>query len=636
MSPNGAGRTVWLTHRPIPLEGDDVAVVVDATWSPASSDATGRVRSIRDVAGQVLAVVDPIEQTSALLDAWAAASGVVEALTIGTTSFWYRVRLGHWLWLQEHVLWALILRRLVDELRPSAIACTAGTDEPLRRVAQLVADAAGLAVHVEGAARAQNASTAARAERGARHTWPRRVARRVARMLGRGSPRRSAAGLDVSHAREAVADRLDRLAADSERRLLVVLTQLPQQIETDAGPRRMNPNIGPIVDRLRGTRLDPIILDRYARLSDHGPSADRVLPFEALASADDRPDPAAEARARRAASVIADAGKPVVIAEVDLGPDLARHVADDAREWLPRAEVAVARYRHLLTRLPIRAVLVADEYHRQDCLEAAAGAGIPVAAIQHGTIYPHHNGYIHRDRPAELRLPDRTYVFGSWERDLLVRESVYRDDEVVVGGSPRLDLVEQVRTDRSAVRAELGVEAEERLIVVSGTYGPIYRRFLYPVLLARLFDRPMPGVRLVIKQHPAEADEGPYRAVIEGVAAAGGFPAPPIRVVRDVDLYRILAAADAHLGIHSTVLTEAVFTGTPNLLAVGVLGGDLLDYVAAGVALPVVDGADVLGALDRIAAGAIAPEAAAAFIARHFEPGAATERIAADLLGWLV
>jgi hypothetical protein len=153
------------------------------------------------------------------------------------------------------------------------------------------------------------------------------------------------------------------------------------------------------------------------------------------------------------------------------------------------------------------------------------------------------------------------------------------------------------------------------MIVLSGTYGGIYRRLLYPLLLARLFDRPMPGVHVVVKQHPAEPDEGPYRAVIEGVAAAGGFAPPPVTIVKDVDLYRLLAAADAHLGIHSTVLTEAVFVGTPNLLATGVLGGDLLDYVAAGVALPVATGTELLEALDT-APSAITP-ARAAFILRH-------------------
>jgi hypothetical protein len=119
------------------------------------------------------------------------------------------------------------------------------------------------------------------------------------------------------------------------------------------------------------------------------------------------------------------------------------------------------------------------------------------------------------------------------------------------------------------------------------------------------------------------------------VAAAGEFAPPPISVVRDVDLYRLLRAADAHLGIHSTVLTEAVFVGTPNLLATSVLGGDLLDYVASGVALPVAGGKDLVAALDAAAAGAISERSRAAFLAQHFEPGSAATRIADDLFALL-
>jgi len=399
----------------------------------------------------------------------------------------------------------------------------------------------------------------------------------------------------------------------------------------------MNPYLGPIVDALGGSRLDPIVLDRHARRADAAnggffaaPGMERVLPADAIRSSEARPDPADEAAAREAALGIADVRVAVPCCGVDLGPDLARDVSAYATGWFPRKPGEILRTRRLLERVPAAGVLVADEYHRQECVEAARSVGIPVFAVQHGTIFRHHNGYMHADRPATLQLPDVTYVFGRWERDLLVHDSVYREDEVVASGSPRVDLFRPEDVHLAAVRAELGVAPGDRMVVLSGTYGSIYRRFHYPVLLARLFDRSLPGVHLVVKQHPAELDEGPYRAVVEGVAAAGGFQPPAITVVREVDLYRLLAAADAHLGIHSTVLTEAVLVGTPNLLAAGVCGGDLLGYVAAGVAVPVADGGELLAALDGPAT--FDPAARDAFLRRHFEPGSASRRISDDLL----
>jgi hypothetical protein len=218
---------------------------------------------------------------------------------------------------------------------------------------------------------------------------------------------------------------------------------------------------------------------------------------------------------------------------------------------------------------------------------------------------------------------------------LLLESSVYRDDEVRVSGSPRLDLVRpEIRNDRNKVRRELRVARSDRLLVVSTTWGQLLRRFHFPVTLARLFDREMTGVHVVIKLHPWEPDDGLYRRLIEGVARAGGFRPPPISVVHRVDLYRLLAAADAHLGVYSTVITEAVFTATPNLLAACVRPNDLLGYVDAGVAVPVHDGGELAEAL-RSGAGRSDAEAREAFVRDHFEPGNASRRIRDDLVGWL-
>ncbi|HEX2756187.1 MAG TPA: CDP-glycerol glycerophosphotransferase family protein, partial [Candidatus Limnocylindrales bacterium] len=320
---------------------------------------------------------------------------------------------------------------------------------------------------------------------------------------------------------------------------------------------------------------------------------------------------------------------------IDLGPLLASEVATVASRWLPGMTGSIDRIERFIKRIKPAAIVLADEYHRQDWMAAARAAGIPVAAVQHGMIYPHHNGYIHAARPDSLRLPQRTFVFGRWERDLLREASVYRDDEVIVGGSPRLDLVAPDPTARARIRAELGIADDERVVLVSGTWGGLYRRFHYPIALAALMDRPLPGVHIVVKLHPGEPDEGPYRRIIEGVAAARGFTPPRITIIQSIDLYRLLAASDVHLGIHSTVLTEAVVTRTPNLLADGLAGADLLGYVPAGVALSVRDGASLLAALDAAAAGVLTEADAAAFTDAHFEPGSASERIAANLETWL-
>jgi hypothetical protein len=634
---------------------DDVRIaILDTTWTPTAEEAAaGRLISVRDAAAPILASVDLLAEATRLLDAWVGATTVVDDMTIEGTSIWFYVRLHDHGWLQQRILWTLTVDSIVRALRPSRIETAAGADPVLVDVARLIAARDGVpfeAATDDGPAPAGlgvglGAATASR-DRQPASSLGARVLRRIRAILGRFAPQGRRA-TERAGRRRLIAERLGRLAAEPERRLLVVLEHARQRVETPGGPRDVNPYLAPIVDRLRGGPLDPVEVDFRAKVDDDvawsrlvAPDGERLLPASVIwqGGADPDDEEGDETAARDVEAIadrIARAEAPLLVAGVDLGPFLAAQVAGQARNLLPRKRRAVERIRALIQRLHPAGILLADEYHRQDWLIAAAAEGVPVAAVQHGILYPAHNGYVHATRPSTLRLPDRTYVFGRWERDVLVERSVFRPDEVVVGGSPRLDLVRPDAVDREAVRAELGIAPGDRMVVVSGTHGAMQRRFHVPVALSMLVDRPLPGIHLVVKQHPGEGDAGPYRAVVERAAAARGHDAPPMTLVRSIDLYRLLAAADAHIGIYSTVLTEAVMTATPNLMFAGLATADLLGYAAAGVAVPVRSGGDVLAALAAADANPVDAATRQAFLDLHFEPGSASRRIADDLVAWL-
>ena len=639
-SARGAGPILRFQVEPPPGPMDGIRVVVlDTSWTPGADDRADGPIGLRDVAAQVLAGRDLLAESASHLDSWATASGVVATMTIGGTSFWYqgRVRLG--LWLHERLLWLALIDDLARTVEPSAIECGLGCDDDFVSVARSIAARDGLPFRVDdhGVAGSVPDATMAASPPAAPTAGGGGVGllQRLRRRLGGPTP--------GSDRRRLVAERLDALAADPGR-LLVVMAHARQRVETASGPRLMNAYLGPVVDRLRGTALEPVEIELRTRLSDPGElerfeatDSERAFPGDIVWTAPSDDDPAElSQRATEVAERITGHAAPMVVAGVDLGPAVGRRVAEQVRKTFAHSILSVGRIRWILGRLRPVIILIADEYHRQDWIAAARAEGIRIAAIQHGMISRSHNGYIHPDRPPELTLVDRTYVFGEWERRLLIDHSVYRPEEVVVGGSPRLDLADPraSATDRDAVRAELGIAPGDRLVVLSGTWGPVYRQFHYPIALASLFDRPLPRVHLVIKLHPAETDEGPYRAVIDGVAAARGFEPPPMTVVQAIDLYRLLGAADAHIGVQSTVLTEAVVTGTLNLLAATTRAPDPLGYVEAGVAIPVRTGEDLVAALDAGPAAAASPEVRRAFIDAHFEPGSARERIAEDLLAW--
>jgi hypothetical protein len=645
--PLGVERIRFVPEAPATPRAADLhtlTVVLDTTWAAADGVGSSRLLGLRDVVEGVMERHDLIAEAALALDTWAEATGIVQLLTIEGVSFWYEARLRYWMWLLDHLVWLSAVDDLVAG-HPGVreLACGAGADAPLVTAARWIAARDGLELVAEEPVPGGGTEAAATSPTASARSAPQGGAR------GGPSPRRSRSVLGrlrwrfrpppAERRRRAMLRQLRALEDDPRRRLLVVQAHARQRIDTRRGPRWMNPYLGPIVDRLRGTRLDPFEVDIRARLAD--PPAARqpagpTLPVDVLGAVDVEPrSDAARAAADRAAVAVRSLAEPLVVRGVDLGPSLTSVVGARTEAVLARRIDDVRRIGLLLRRVHPAGILLADEYHRQDWLAAAGAAGVPVAAVQHGVIYRWHTGYVHASRPEQLRLPGRTYVYGTWERDLLTTISTYRPEEVVVGGSPRLTLVEAAASDAAGLRRELGVAPEDRMVVLSGTWGPMYRRFHYPIALAHLFDRPLERVHLVVKLHPSEKDEGPYRRIIENLAAAGGFAPPPVTIVQAVDLYRLLAAADAHLGIHSTLLTEAVATGTPNLLAVGLASADLLGYVAAGVAVPVRDAGDMLAVLDR-PRGAVMDEAdREAFLRAHFEPGDAAGRIADDLLAWL-
>ena len=122
-----------------------MTVVLDTTWTPAGpvAEAAGTI-GVRDVAREILERDDLIAMTGAALDRWAAQSGVVDVLTVDETSFWFYVRLRHWSWLEERILWAGIADRLVRAHRPERIWCSRLADGALRDVLRLVAARDGI------------------------------------------------------------------------------------------------------------------------------------------------------------------------------------------------------------------------------------------------------------------------------------------------------------------------------------------------------------------------------------------------------------------------------------------------------------------------------------------------------------
>jgi hypothetical protein len=449
----------------------------------------------------------------------------------------------------------------------------------------------------------------------------------------------SAPGRATAAARaDTLAQRLSALAADPTGPILVLTnTRLQQRIGDPGAGRLEDPNLGPVIARLRAAGHDPVLvglgLDESRDADWPAIASDpRLLPQSVLRRWRGQEDSASRTADLARERIRAAAAVPLDVHGVDLAPALTAWLGEQAATIIRTILRQVPRIGGLVEALRPRAIVLTHEAIQTPWLQVARTRSVPTFAVQHGMIYPTHPGYRH-PRDPRLVLPDVTFVTGPFERDALLGHGGYQADEVAVVGSPRLELDDPTSAgplgadEREAVRREMGVADGNRMLVVSTGFLPLQRRFVLPASLERLFGETVPGVHVVFKQHPGESDEGPYRALLVGLARAGGFAPPPITVVRDVDLYRLLRAADAHVGLLSTVLTDAVAAGTPNLIAIDQAHTDLLGYVAAGVARPIRDAADLRAALDE----PWPPDEAArqAFLAAHLEPGPASERIVA-------
>ncbi len=628
--------------------------MLDTAWTPAVGDRSDVV-SVRPYFAAAVEREDLYATALATLDRWARASGVADHVLVDGVTYWFRAREDLWHWVHERLLWRHALTAIDAAIGPAAISAPA--DEvalldvvrALDRAIDVREAPTGEEAASEAAASAATEVAAPRAAPASR-SLPKAIARRIVRPFrppkaraeqpeNAGPDRRSA---ELARRAALLDERLARLLAGPKPRV-VVLT-LPSSYQRVGGPssaERRDPNLGSVIPALADAGLEPVVIGLgMSRQRDEDWTAteldDRLLPAFYLQSRWARPEDRDRARAAAEAALAGIDAVGHVPFELD-GLDLTFPFLASLRVTLQKIiepdVLQLARVERLTDEVRPSAFLMTQEGHRTPWLLAAERAGVPTFALQHGVLYPTHAGYPDHRHP-RLILPTRTFVFGDYERRVL-EALAYQPGEVTVGGSPRLDLDTAVPTaadggiERSATRRELGIADDAVVLVVSTLHLPFVRRSHLVHMIETCLGGALPGVHVVFKQHPGERDEGPYRELLEGLATAGGYEAPDITLVKDIDLFRLLRAADAHLGLNSTVLTDAVMAGTANLIAIVEGHRDLLGYVAAGVARPIhgVDGLRDALHDPRPAA----PDARRAFLDDHFVPGHAGRRIATEI-----
>ncbi len=284
----------------------------------------------------------------------------------------------------------------------------------------------------------------------------------------------------------------------------------------------------------------------------------------------------------------------------------------------------------LKTERPDVIVLSDENGSGRPLVTAARILGVPTVGFQHGTIHEKNIVCIYPEDVDRETIPlcDKTGVFGDFYKDILTKKSIYKEIEVEVAGQSRLDFLAEKNFGGGGRSATLPTLPRDKKIMLF-TSQPGFGQGAAPLLiegLSKLGDEYF----LVIKLHPGEPEEYSARPYEE---AAEKYNVRNFKVVKQVDLYELLALCKLHISVCSSVSSEAVVFGKPNLI-IDIPGSiDTGRWVEQGVAMNISEFADLKEAVETILGDKKIKEklkrAREDYIQRHYYrlDGKATERI---------
>ncbi len=237
-----------------------------------------------------------------------------------------------------------------------------------------------------------------------------------------------------------------------------------------------------------------------------------------------------------------------------------------------RIRSIAAMYRNMLTLVRPRLAFIVSFYGVEGMafVLACRACGIPVVDIQHGVQGDLHPAYAAWPAPAmggtHALLPDRFWVWSSWERDVIARWAAGTGHSAVIGGNPWLDVWQDGSAWREAGAAmeaarALRLRANRRQVVlVTLQYGLDAREQLEPLasLLREAGDRFAFWVRL----HPLMLDR--RESIRAHLAPAGRCE---LDAPTDLPLPSLLPCVDVHLTHSSSTAIEAAQFGVRSVLS---------------------------------------------------------------------
>lgn len=228
----------------------------------------------------------------------------------------------------------------------------------------------------------------------------------------------------------------------------------------------------------------------------------------------------------------------------------------------------------LMKKNKFKKVITIDEADRFRCFIVAANMnGIDSYAIQHGIIKNASYSYIIPGCNKEL-VPKKTFVWGQGFKDQLINNTkVYNDENLIVVGQPRTDILFDLVKEKSSSK-------EEKIKILYATQNDLKLTSQATEILCEALSK-ISNYEMIIKIHPLEDSEDYYKDFVKK------YNLKNVIITRDKDIYECINWSNVIVSVHSTVILEGAIMNKPSICILLPDFYDLGDFVKEGLSFGV-------------------------------------------------
>lgn len=223
-------------------------------------------------------------------------------------------------------------------------------------------------------------------------------------------------------------------------------------------------------------------------------------------------------------------------------------------------------------------------------------SGIPTIGIQHGVLNDlrciHTKNEIGTENPNHCQIPTMTAVYGTADKEFLIKKGNYPEKSVIVTGNQRYDILAKADKlfDKKRICKELKLEPNKKIITVTTQVFPSIkdRELLTQIVKDAL--KNSPDIQLIIKVHPTETTEF-YNRIIGNNKKT---------ILTKYDIFKVLYISDALITVCSTAGLEAAILEKPIIVVKSIEDSQLTDYSEKGIALEAYNAKELQEAIEKV------------------------------------